>query len=96
VYYQDHMGAGRWVFMALVAVVLLGLLAAFVVWLVRDQRQRPHRFHHFGGASALEILDRRLATGEIGIEEYERVKTSLATPVPAPAPTVEPPGTASP
>ena len=30
--------------------------------------------------SASEILDRRLATGEIGIEEYERLKASLANP----------------
>ncbi len=79
-YYQDHMGAGGWFFMALIGVVLLGLLAGFIVWLVQDQRRRPHRDHYLGGGSASEILDRRLATGEIGIQEYERLKASLATP----------------
>jgi uncharacterized membrane protein len=95
-YYQDHMGAGGWVLMVLIAVVLLGLLAAFVVWLVGDQRRRPH-VDHFAGTvrhaavtgSASEILDRRLATGEIGVEEYERVKASLAARV-VPSPS-EPP-----
>ena len=85
-YYQDHMGAGGWVLMALIAIVLLGLLAAFVVWLLGDQRRRPHYEAHTVGrpaavtGSANEILDRRLATGEIGIEEYERLKASLAAP----------------
>jgi len=90
-YYQDHMGAGGWVFMALVGVVLLGLLVAFIVWLVHDQRRRPHRDHYMTGGSASEILDRRLATGEISVQEYERVKASLATPASRPPPPTEPP-----
>jgi uncharacterized membrane protein len=91
VYYQDHMGTGGWMFMALAGVVLLGLVLAFVVWLVRDQR-RPHREHYVTGGSAAEILDRRLATGAINIQEYERVKTSLATPPSRPpAATEQPP-----
>jgi hypothetical protein len=40
--------------------------------------------------SASEILDRRLATGEISIEEYERLKASLATPARVPS-AAEPP-----
>ena len=41
-YYDgNHMGAGGWVFMAIITVVLLGLLVAFIVWLVGDQRRRP-------------------------------------------------------
>jgi uncharacterized membrane protein len=86
-YYDgNHMGAGGWVFMAIITVVLLGLLVAFIVWLVGDQRRRPHHEGAMTGppapvmGSASEILDRRLATGEIGIEEYERLKASLANP----------------
>ena len=41
-YDGNHMGAGGWVFMAIVMVVLLGLLAAFIVRLVGDQPRRPH------------------------------------------------------
>ncbi|HUY60127.1 MAG TPA: hypothetical protein VMV16_10510 [Solirubrobacteraceae bacterium] len=92
VYYDgNHMGAGGWVFMALIAVVLLGLLAAFVIWLMQDQRRRPHRDHHPVGGSAGEILDRRLATGEISVQEYERVKASLAAPAGPPPSQAEPP-----
>ena len=91
-YYRgDHIGAGGWVFMALVCVVLIGLLVAFVVWLVHDQRRRPHIGHYVAGGSASEILDRRLATGEIGVQEYERLKASLAAPaVSATSPTKPP------
>jgi uncharacterized membrane protein len=96
VYYQGHMGAGGWLFMVLIGAVLLGLLAAFVVWLVQDQRRRPHRDRHLHAGSASEILDRRLAIGEIGIPEYERLKATLGTAAPAPAPgpgsSAEPPG----
>jgi uncharacterized membrane protein len=74
------MGTGGWIFMTLAAVVVLGLALAFVVWFVQDQRRRPHRDHYIAGGSAAEILDRRLATGEINVQEYERLKASLATP----------------
>ena len=91
-YYRgDHMGVGGWVFMVLICVVLIGLLVAFVVWLVNDQRRRPHIGHYVGGGSASEILDRRLATGEIGVQEYERLKASLATPAGSPTSPTEPP-----
>ena len=87
-YHEDQMGAGGWVFMVLLGVVVLGLVAAFVVWLMQDQRRRPPDARYAPAGSAAEILDRRLATGEIAIEEYERVKASLAAP-----PTSGPPAT---
>ena len=87
----DHMGAGGWVLMALIGIVVIGLLVAFVVWLMQDQRRRPHASHSVGGGSASEILDRRLATGEIGIQEYERIKASLTAPSSSSASPVEPP-----
>ena len=92
VYYQDHMGAGGWLFMALIGVVLLGLFAAFIVWLMQDQRRRPQRDHHLHAGTASEILDRRLALGEIGIPEYERLKASLGAADSAPASATGPPG----
>jgi uncharacterized membrane protein len=84
------MGAAGWVLMAIVMVVLLGLLLAFIVWLLGDQWRRPRRDHYPVGGSASEILDRRLATGDISVQEYERLKASLAAPAGAPPPT-EPP-----
>jgi len=78
--------------MVLIGAVLLGLLAAFIVWLVQDQRRRPHRDHHLHAGSASEILDRRLAMGEIGAPEYERLKATLGAAAHGPASSTEPPG----
>lgn len=78
-FYQHNMGAGGWIFMALGNIVIWGLIIAFIVWLARDLRTRPHRHHITSGASASEILDRRLASGEISPEQYQRLRTTLAT-----------------
>ncbi len=77
-FYQHNMGAGGWVFMVLGNIVIWGLIIAFIVWLAQDLRSRPHRHHITSGASAGEILDRRLASGEINPDEYERLRTTLA------------------
>lgn len=87
----DHMGAGGWVLVALIGVVLIGLLIAFVVWLIQDTRRRPPDGRHSGGGSANEILDRRLATGEISIEQYGRLKAALRAPATGPPAPGEPP-----
>ncbi|MDQ6778861.1 MAG: hypothetical protein M3071_22150 [Actinomycetota bacterium] len=65
--------------MALGNIVIWGLIIAFIVWLARDLRTRPHRHHITSGASASEILDRRLASGEISPEQYEQLRTTLTT-----------------
>ena len=68
----DHMDGG-WAFvmgafmlLVLVAVILL------VVWLVRTSTHHtsPSAGTSLGRESALDILDRRLASGEITPEEY--------------------------
>lgn len=81
-FYQYKVGAGGWIFMALGNVVIWGLL---IVWLAQDLRLRPHRHHIASGASAAEILDRRLATGELNADEYTRLRSTLA-----PAPSGQP------
>ncbi len=77
-FYQHDMGAGGWVFMVLGNIVIWGLVIAFILWLVQDLRTRRHRDHIASGASAFEILDRRLASGEITTEEHERLRVRLA------------------
>ncbi|MBA3808096.1 MAG: SHOCT domain-containing protein [Solirubrobacterales bacterium] len=74
-FYQHH--TGGWVFMALANIVIWGLILVFIVWLVQDLRTRRHRDHVASGMSASEILDRRLASGEIDVEEYQRLGTTL-------------------
>ncbi len=77
-FYQHNMGAGGWIFMVLGNIVIWGLIIAFIVWLAQDLRTRTHRHHIASGASASEILDRRLASGEINPDEYQRLRTMLA------------------
>jgi putative membrane protein len=76
-FYQHHMGAGGWVFMALGNIVIWGLIVSFIIWLVHDLRTRSQRQHVTSGATASQILDRRLAGGEINADEYERLRTTL-------------------
>jgi len=71
----EHMGGGYgpW-FMALGILVLLGLgILAYYLWLSVRQpvRSRPH------AGKALEIARERLAKGEIGPEEYDRLRSRL-------------------
>jgi len=79
-FYQHNMSAGGWIFMVLGNIIIWGLIIAFVLWLVQDLRTRPHRHHIASGASATEILDRRLATGEINADEYKHLRTTLTPP----------------
>jgi uncharacterized membrane protein len=62
-----------WAFLWLgFAILFWGGLIAILVWAVRSAtapRQRPD--------SAMEVLGRRLATGEISQEEYEHIKRLL-------------------
>ena len=68
----NHMGdwsvLGWLLMVAFWALIIVGL-----VWLVRDFAG-PHRE---AGASADEILERRLAAGEIGVEEYRERSAAL-------------------
>jgi uncharacterized membrane protein len=82
-FYQHNMGAGGWVFMAVANVVIWGLVLVFVVWLVQDLRTRAQRQHIASGASSGEILDRRLASGEISIGEYQRLRACIGESGPA-------------
>lgn len=77
-FYQHDMGAGGWIFMALANIVIWGLIIASIIWLVQERRSRTHHHHISSGASASEILDRRLATGEIDTDEHERLRAALA------------------
>lgn len=67
-YMYNHMSWGWGILMTLGWVILLGL---FVMLLFSAMRDR-------GSSSAREMLDRRLAAGEISIEEYERARAAMS------------------
>ena len=73
--WDSGMGAGGWVFMILAWVALIGL----VVWAV--SRLFPARSAGDSPEQATEtpeeILDRRLARGEIDTDEYARLRDAL-------------------
>jgi uncharacterized membrane protein len=81
--YSNHMGWGWGILMMLGWLTLLALLVGAVLAAVRGRRSPPAR----------EILDRRLASGEIDHVEYERAREAMshgdsdrpATRPPAPA-----------
>lgn len=77
--WDGHMGdwgAGEWIAMAAMMVVLWGLVIGAVVWLVRSLADRDRGRHR--EPSALELLERRFAMGELSVEEYEERRRILA------------------
>lgn len=74
--WNHHMSAGGWIFTILAMVVILALVVAAFVWTTRGLRSRQDS----GAArasSALEILDRRLASGEIKTDQYVELRRTL-------------------
>jgi putative membrane protein len=75
--WDHHMGdwgAGWWILMALLMVVFWGLVIVGFVWLIRSLVVGHHGEH---GRTALEVLDHRLASGEISPEEYRQRREVL-------------------
>jgi putative membrane protein len=75
--FDNHMGdwgAGWWILMAFMMVAFWGLVIVGVVWLVRALIAERHGH---GSASPIEVLDRRLAIGEISPEEYRERREVL-------------------
>jgi putative membrane protein len=66
--YMHDMGWGWGMLMTLGWLVLLGLFAGVLTAGVRDRR----------GPSPREILDRRLAAGEIDLDDYRRARDAMS------------------
>lgn len=76
----DHhdMDGGWWIVMAAGMLLFWGLVIAGLIWLVRTVLADRHRAAPAGRQSnAIEILDRRLAKGDIEIEEYRARRGEL-------------------
>jgi len=75
--WDNHMGdwgAGWWIVMVLMMVVFWGLVIFAVVWLVRALAGGHHTIHR---RDPVEVLDHRLASGEISVEEYRERREQL-------------------
>jgi uncharacterized membrane protein len=86
--YGDHMDAGGWTLSIFVSLLLVVLVVFAIVWLVRSQNGGASTVHRRDEAgSARELLDRRLVSGEIDEDEYQRLAKAIAE---APTPSKPP------
>ena len=71
--------------------LVIGLIVALVVILSRRNKQpSAHLASPPAGTAALQVLDHRLATGEIDITDYEARKAALLGTAPPPPPAAPP------
>lgn len=76
-YWGDHMGTSGWIFSILATLIILGLIVGVIVWAVSPRGGRDSG-PSATGDSAREILDRRLASGEITVDQYARLREALS------------------
>jgi putative membrane protein len=63
---QGEWGAGSWLMMSVLMLIVLALLVGATAWLLTRRRESP------AARSARQILDERLARGDITEDEYRR------------------------
>jgi putative membrane protein len=73
-WYGGGMGAFMWLGMGLFWLILLGLIVWLVIRLLPGSSEPPTRTP---GESAVEILDRRMANGEIDMEAWQAQRAAL-------------------
>ena len=79
--YMHDAGTGSWLLMIGGMLVFWGLIAWVLVTLVRGRDSTQNA----GPASALDVLDRRLASGEITVQDYEARRQAIEDPDAPPA-----------
>jgi uncharacterized membrane protein len=72
--YANNMGGGGWVVSIVGTLIIVALLVAAIVWFASSRRSGPQALT----GSAREILDRRLASGEISSEHYDELRQTLS------------------
>ncbi|MGN6257158.1 MAG: SHOCT domain-containing protein [Solirubrobacterales bacterium] len=72
--HMGELGAGWWIAMVLMMIVFWALVIVGAVWLVRSLAGGHHTIRHRDPA---EVLDHRLASGEISVEEYRERRDLL-------------------
>jgi putative membrane protein len=76
-YWGNHMSTGSWIFSIFGTLIILALIVAAIVWIVSETGNRGSG-RDASAASPGEILDRRLASGEITVDQYDQLREKLA------------------
>jgi putative membrane protein len=81
-YRNGHMSAAGWILSVMWTVIIVALVVAGIVWLVSALSNRENRpaASQSSEASARETLDRRLARGELTVEEYKQLRETIGDP----------------
>jgi putative membrane protein len=83
--FHEGMGAGGWVLMSLFWVGLLAVIVWAIARIVPGRSDHARESQHSAeaprrtGDEPLEILDRRLASGEIDVETYDQLRANLSS-----------------
>ena len=71
-YWNDHMDGGHWVWMIAMSIFWLAAIGAITWTIVTAILRRDG-----SGGSAVDELDRRLARGDIDVDEYRRRRDAM-------------------
>jgi uncharacterized membrane protein len=73
--WNGNMSAAGWIFLILIVLLFLGLLVGVIAWTAQGIKGRAADQEPSAPA---EILNRRLATGELTVEEYRELQRALS------------------
>ena len=78
-FYMHDIGWGWWLLMSIGIIAFWALLIYGLIWLLRGERrqERQETPRDTPQETPQEILKRRLAAGEITVEEYEHLRETL-------------------
>jgi putative membrane protein len=92
------MSTAGWILSVLWTLIIIALVVAGIVWLISALGSRENSRAAAEGSrhSGREILDRRLASGELTVEQYKQLRDTIGDPDPAAGGTEPPRPTSAP
>jgi uncharacterized membrane protein len=75
-YWGNQMNTGSWIFSILGTLIIIALIVGLIVWAISPRGGRDSS-PNATGESAREVLGRRLASGEITLEQYSQLREAL-------------------
>jgi uncharacterized membrane protein len=75
-YWGNHMSTGAWILSIFGTLIILALILAVIVWIISELGNR-NGDRALPAVSAREILDQRLASGEITSDQYDQLREKL-------------------